>query len=226
MPDAGPKISHKQHLIDSANKWVVIATSSAAFVVVFCLLASQTLFGQMLYQSRIVDAKKATLKQLKDDATNASSLESSYQAFVSTPTNVLGGNSNGTGSQDGTNAKIILDALPSKYDFPALATSLEKILTSQNVTIQSITGTDDELAQANTASSGDPQPVPMQFQIAASGNYQAIQNLTKTFQSSIRPIQIQTITLSGNDSNLNVTLSAQTFYQPGKTFSIGSKTVK
>ena len=41
-------------------------------------------------------------------------------------------------------------------------------------------------------------------------------NTAKTFEASIRPIQVQTITLSSDDANLNLTLAAQTYYQPQK----------
>src|SRR5579875_2370206 len=118
--------SQKRVLIDKANSRVVVVTSAAAFIVVFCLVAAHTLFSQLLYQNRIISAKKQALSQLRTDTTAVSQLDNSYVAFVSTPQNVLGGSSSGTGSQDGNNAQIVLDALPSKYDFPALATSLEK----------------------------------------------------------------------------------------------------
>ena len=218
--------SPKRQLINKANQKVVVVTSLAAFVVIFCLVASKALFSQMLYQNRIVSSKKATLSQLKTDYSAAQNLETAYQAFVSTPQNVLGGNPSGTGPNDGDNGKIVLDALPGQYDFPALATSLNKLLSGQGVKIQSIIGTDDEVAQSQQQQTATPAPVPIPFQVSAGGNYQAIVNTVKTFEASIRPIQVQTMTLSGDDANLSLTLGAQTFYQPQKTFSLtkeGSK---
>ncbi|CAN5155913.1 hypothetical protein BH09PAT3_BH09PAT3_5230 [soil metagenome] len=218
--------SKKHIMIDDVNKRVIIATSVAAFVVIFCAVASQTLFSQMMYQNRIVSAKKDTLKQLKTNQAAVSNLNGAYSDFISTPQNVLGGNTQGTSSQDGDNAKIVLDALPSKYDFPALATSLEKLLSAQGIQIQSISGTDDEVAQASNSSSATPQPIPMPSQLTASGSYGPVNDLAKTFEASIRPIEIQTLTLSGDDSNLTISLSAQTYYQPEKLFTIGKKVVK
>lgn len=216
----------KRAMITKANKNVVIATSVAAFIVIFCLVASKTLFSQMLYQNRIVSAKKQALSQLKADETAANQLENSYQTFVSTPQNVIGGNPTGTGQNDGDNGKIVLDALPSQYDFPALATSLEKILTSQGVQIQSISGSDDELAQGQQKATANPTSVAMPFQISVTGNYQAITNVVKTFEASIRPIQVQNMTLSGSDASLTLSITAQTYYQPAKTFTIGSTVIK
>lgn len=218
--------SQKRQLIDKANQKVVVMTSIAAFVAVFCLVASKTLFSQMLYQNRIVDAKKATLSQLQKDYQAAQNLETAYQSFVSTPQNVIGGNPTGTTSNDGDNGKIVLDALPGQYDFPALATSLNKLLSGQGVKIQSITGTDDEIAQSEQAQTANPKPIPIPFQVSASGNYQSIVNTVRTFEASIRPIQVQSVTLSGDDANLTLTLSAQTFYQPQKIFKLTDEVIK
>lgn len=219
-------ISSKRALIDKSNSTLVIITSVAAFVVVFSLVATKTLISQAAYQNRVIDAKRTAVNQLKADQKAVDSLKASYDAFNSTAKNIIGGDPNGNGPQDGPNYQIVLDALPSSYDFPALATSLEKIMTGQNVTIDGISGTDDEVAQSSNTASGSPQPVAMPFQISVTGSYQAIQSLVSEFEHSIRPFQIQTITLSGDQSNLNAQITAQTFYQPAKTFSIGSKVVK
>jgi hypothetical protein len=220
------QISTKRILIDKTNSRIVIYTSIAAFMVVFTLVASKTLISQAMYQNRVISAKRTAVTQLKTDISSTSNLVTAYKAFVSTPQNVIGGDPNGSGPKDGDNGKIVLDALPSKYDFPALATSLESLLSSQNVQIQSISGTDQEVAQQNDQSSGNPQPVTMPFQISVSGNYQSIQNLISAFNSSIRPFQIQTMLFSGNDGNMTLTMTAQTYYQPEKVFSVTKEGVR
>lgn len=220
------QLNTKRLLIDKTNSTIVAMTAIAAFIVVFTLIASKTLVGQAAYQNRVISAKKTALSQLKSNLQATDSLVAAYKAFVNTPQNVLGGNPTGTGGQDGDNAKIVLDALPSKYDFPALATSLEKLLTSQNVQIQSITGTDDEVAQSGDQSSANPKPIAMPFQLAVQGNYQAIQNLIGIFGASIRPFQIQSMQLSGDQNNMTLTITAQTYYQPEKAFSITKETVQ
>ena len=222
---AGKNPSQKQLLINETNSRIVAITSGAAFIVVFCLMASYTLLGQLSYQNRVLSAKKTALKQLNEDIANTQSLVASYKAFVSTPQNVLGGDPSGTGSQDGDNAKLILDALPSKYDFPALATSLEKVVTNDNVTIESIDGTDDEVAQAQSASSS-PQPVEIPFDLSVSGKYSDIQKVVKDLDRSIRPFQIQTMQLTGSESKMTLNITALTYYQPEKTLKIQTEVVK
>lgn len=219
-------LSTKRALIDRANTNVVVLTSVAAFVLVFCGVATKTLISQAAYQNRVISQKRAALNLIKSDIGNVTKLKTSYSDFSGKPVNVLGGSSTGTGAQDGNNAKLVLDALPSGYDFPALATSLDKLLGSQQVTITSITGTDDELAQKANNSSAVPTPVEMPFQVAVTGSYDNIQTLVSTFEKSIRPIKIQTMDIAGNQSALSLTVTAETFYQPAKSLSITTKVVK
>lgn len=219
-------LNTKRILIDQANSRVVIITSVAAFILVFCMVATKTLISQAAYQNRVISAKKVAVKQLKDDITATDTLKQSYQTFVSANTNILGGNSQGTGPQDGDNAQIVLDALPSAYDFPALATSLDKMLSGQGLTINSITGTDDEIAQSSNTTSATPQPVAMPFEVSVTGDYGTIQKLVGQFEHSIRPFQVQKINLFGTNSSLTLDVTAQTFYQPAKTLNIGKKVIK
>jgi len=216
----------KRSLISKANSTIVASTAIAAFVVVFTLFAAKSLTSQAAYQNRVISTKKKALTQLKSDLNARNSLVSSYQAFVGTSQNILGGNPTGTGDQDGDNAKIVLDALPSKYDFPALATSLEKIINQQGLSILGITGTDQELTQQSNQTSASPTPIAMPFQIQVSGSYQSIQNLVNAMEHSIRPFQIQTMELAGDQGSMTATISAQTYYQPEKSLQIKSEVVR
>ncbi len=223
---AKPLISTKRLLIDKANSTIVIVVAVASFVTVFSLVATKALLSQRGYQARVTSEKEKAVKQLKANVNAVSTLQTAYKGFVDTPDNVLGGNPKGTGDKDGDNAKIVLDALPSKYDFPALASSLEKILSSQSIKIVSITGTDEEVQQEANQSSPTPALVDMPFQIAVSGNYAALQTLMGTLEKSIRPIQVQTLDFSGTDASMQLTITAKTFYQPSKSLSITTKDVK
>lgn len=217
--------STKRLAISKANATMVAFVAIAAFIAVFSIVACRALLQQRSYQSRVITGKETAKRQLKDNLKSVEALSIAYQEFVGSSTNVLGGNPAGSGDKDGDNAKLVLDALPSDYDFPALASSLEKILTDANYTIESISGTDDEVAQAGTAGP-NPQPIPIPFEIAVSGNYESMQTLLSALERSIRPIQIQTMTFTGTDTDISVSLTAQTFYQPAKNLNITSEVVK
>jgi hypothetical protein len=216
--------SVKRIQIDKANVATVVTVSVACFLTIFALVASHAVWSQLSYQSKVIKQKTTTRNTLVSNLKARDQLVSQYQGFVSTTTNVIGGSASGTGEKDGDNAKIILDALPSKYDFPAVATSLEKLLTGNGLAINSINGSDDEVAQSGSTAT-TPQPVEMPFQMSFAGNTDQTAALFATLQSSIRPIQVQTITISGSDALVTTTVSAVTYYQPEKSLNIKSEVV-
>ena len=206
---------------------MVATVAIAAFVTIFCLVAAQAIWSQNGYQSRVTAADEKAHQQLEKNIQAFGSLVTSYQAFNSTGNNVIGGLTSGTGDNDGDNSKIILDALPKTYDFPALTSSVEKILTARGLTISSITGTDDQLSQESNTTSPDPQPVSMPFSFSiTNANYASVQQLITDLQNSIRPIQVDSLTLSGGTSNMTLTVNAHTYYQPAKSLGITKEVVQ
>ena len=195
---------------------MVIAIAAAAFLVVFSAIATRALWETMSFQNRVIDKKETAVDQLEENIEAVDDLVDAYTVFIETPDNVIGGNPDGTGSRDGDNARIVLDALPSRYDFPALATSMENILSEGNYNIDSISGVDEEVDQANIDQI-DPEPIEIPFDVAASGNFDSIEDLVDTFQSSIRPINVQQMEVSGSSQELRLSISALTYYKPAKT---------
>jgi hypothetical protein len=216
----------KRLMIDKANGQIIAMIAGATVVVIFSLVASRALLSQRSYQSRVIADKEKAVRQLKSNVDAVGNLVNSYNQFVSQPANVIGGNPAGTGERDGDNARIILDALPSQYDFPALATSLEKLLTSPNYTINAISGTDDEINQQKQTETPEPQPVEIPFEIGVTSTYGAAQSLVQTLQNSIRPFHINKLVFDGSDSQMDVTITAKSYYQPEKALTIRTKDVK
>lgn len=224
---AKPQISTKRVAISKANAQMVGIVAGAAFIAIFCLVASKAVLSQTRYQSRVISAKEKANDQLEENLKNFSSLQKSYTIFNSAPTNIIGGSATGTGDNDGTNSKIILDALPSSYDFPALTSSLEKILADNNLKVTSITGTDDQVNQQTNLINPNPQAVTMSFSFTVTGaNYSSVNQLITKLQESIRPIVIDTLDLSGAANDMTATVNAHTYYQPVKGVSITKKVIK
>lgn len=221
------RFSLKQVQIDKATAQMIAYTAVAAAVLVFTLFSVNSLLSQRSYQAKVIAQKEAAKKQLVANIAAKDKLVTAYKQFVSRQQNVIGGSSNGNGQNDGDNARIILDALPSKYDFPALTTSIEKLLADAalGVQIESITGTDDEIIQSETVVT-DPVPVEIPFQLSVSGSYTSLEQLTKGFERSIRPFNLTSMSISGSDSSLRLDLSAKTYYQPEKKVNIEQKVVR
>ena len=132
---AKSEVSSKRVAIDKASAQMVAIIAASAFVTVFCLMASKQVLSQNQYNSRVMSAKQKAYNQLQDNINAFDDLQKSYKAFNSTSTNVIGGLADGTGDNDGSNSKIILNALPSTYDFPALTSSLEKMMTDRGLKV-------------------------------------------------------------------------------------------
>lgn len=220
------QLSSKRTLIDKANTTVVIVVSAAAFLFVFSAVATKTLVSQAGYQNRVIAEKRKARDQLTKNKEAVKELKKSYSKFVAKEPNVIGGNIIGVSPKDGDNTKIILDALPSNYNFPALATSLEVLVANQNLKINSIAGTDDEVSQAENKTSINPQPIAIPFDLSISSNYESVKNVVGAFEKSIRPIQLLTFDLSGDKDELTLAVGAQTYFQPAKSMNITSKVVK
>lgn len=222
---ANTKQSNKHLQINKANSNMVVIISVAAFVVVFSLVASRALLEKSSYQRRVINAKQKASTTLKQNVKAANSLQVSYKAFVSNPDNIIGGNPSGTGDSDGDNAKITLDALPSQYDFPALTSSLEKILSKNSFKIESIVGTDDEVAQQNSQTA-TPKPIEMPFTFGVGANLGTTKDLLDILHRSIRPIIVDSIDITGNNSDLKLNITAKTYYQPALNLKIQTEVVK
>lgn len=219
-------ISTKRIAITKAQAQMVGIVAGAAFISIFCLIASRAVFSTNQYQAKVVTSKEKARNQLQENLESFKDLRSSYRSFDSKNPNILGANRNGAGQNEGNNAKIVLDALPGAYDFPALASSIEKILKDKNFNIASISGADDQLNQQNTTSP-TPTPVEIPFSFSVTNaSYTSVQDLIKTLEKSIRPMQIDSITLSGDVGDMALSVKAKTYYQPGKSVNIKKETVK
>ncbi len=220
-----PTISTKRIKIDKAKANVVLYVAIASFVTVFSLVSAKALLSKRSFGSRVVAEKENTLKVLKSNNEAATELATTYQTFNNTPDNLLGGNPEGSGDKDGDNAKIILDALPSQYDFPALTSSIEKMIKSNGGSLESISGSDDEIAQSIASDSSRPVEIP--FQIDAKSSPNGIQNILSTFDKSIRPMTVTKLTLTvEGESSLRASIFAKSYYQPKKILEIKTKEVR
>ncbi len=211
----------KRVLVDKTKAIMLGVLIGSSVITVFALVASNALFNQAGYLNRVAAEKEKAVNQLKANDAAVSTLVASYKKFSEQNPNLIGGTATGTGERDGDNARLVLDALPSKYDFPALATSLEKLLTGYS--INNITGSDDNLAQETATGSAT---VEMPFKLSISSDYKGMQTLFNTIEKSIRPFQVTKVEFTGTNGTLQGTIDAKTFYQPEKDLNITTKVIK
>jgi hypothetical protein len=220
------RFSAKRLAIDKTNARLVLIVGISAFITVFCLITSKTLLDQRAYQSKVSSQKETALGQLRSNIDAVDQLEASYREFAGAPENILGGDPDGEGDRDGDNPRIILDALPGKYDFPALTTSIEKLLKQGNYTMTGITGTDDEIVQSEAGEAITPVPVEMPFSVEVKIPATSGGPLMQLFERSIRPMPVQKLIIVGEEDTLNMTIEAKTYFQPSKSLNVKEEVVK
>lgn len=223
---AGNNFSSKRIQIDKANAIMVGAVAGAAFVVAFTLVASKALLAKRSFQAKVITAKVTADNQLKANVKAANSLADAYKTFIETPDNLIGGDPAGKGDRDGDNGKIVLDALPSKYDYPALTSSMEKLIASQGLQVTSITGTDDEATEGASGASTNPEPKEMPVSLDVKGPYDNVQKAIGMFELSIRPIRVKTFTLSGTNSEIEAKMVLVSYYQQARSLKVEKKGIK
>ena len=229
MEKAGLSIKHG--IVDKANTTMLASIAGAIFIVVFCAFAVQALVSQSLYQQRVIDEKRDALEVLRSNKTAADELRTSYESFATEEINVLGGEKEGNGPKDGDNAKIVLDALPSEYDYPALSSSLEKILLDGGYQIQSIGGSEDRSQTpvddgSDSVVSAAPEPIEIPYPFSIETSPEGTLQLLTILESSIRPFYVDSLRLTGQGNNLSVSIDLKTFYQPATGLQISTKEVR
>ncbi len=217
--------SIKHDIIDRDSSKIVAAVAVAVFLVVFCGFAMKTLFSQSLYHNRVIGEKEKTLRQLEQNKEAVRTLAQSYEAFVNESENILGGSPTGTGPIDGNNAKIVLDALPGTYDYPALSSSFEKILREGGYSIGQLGGQEDGGIETVATSNVTPLEVPYTFGFRAPVN--KTKELLETLERSIRPMSVDMLSIQVSDSaDLSTTVTLHTYFTQPKTFELGSEDVQ
>ncbi len=212
--------SSKRAAVDKNQTTIFALVAVASVITVGALMVSKGLWSQSAYLGKVADKKEIAVQQLEENKIAVAALEESYEKFDTQNPNLLGGTPEGTGPRDGSNSTLILDALPNTYDFPALTSSIEKLLFGYS--IEGIGGSDDVVAQQEAAE-GSPVEIPFSFDVTTS--YTGFKDLLKTFDLSIRPFNLVRIELDGTNSLLEVGVNGKTYYQPDTGMKITSEVV-
>jgi hypothetical protein len=215
-------VSNKYSEIVKANNAVTISVGIATFLVIFSLFACYALLGQRSFHARVIKEKEVAKQQLEQNKAAVDALVVSYQNFVNQEINAIGGTKDGKGDNDGDNGRIVLDALPSKYDFPAVVSSLEKMLTDKKMPILEIVGIDESLNQDATVEG----LVSMPFEVSTEANFDSIFKIMAEFERSIRPFNANIVTITATDEGIQLDFSGTTYYLPETGLKIEKKVVR
>lgn len=213
------QVSVKHIQIDKSQSTMLGVIAAAVVIVIFSLFATKSMVTKGLYQKRALHARQQVVATLKSNYDSAQTLFGQYSVFADQNPNIIEGASTGNTNRDGPNAVIVLDALPSTYDAPALAASIEKVMSGRSVTINSLSVTDDPTISSVQAQA-TPQPKSIIFSFQGTTNFVTASKLLQDFEKSIRPFDVNTMEISGTDATLKLTVGMTTYYQPAKSLNL------
>lgn len=198
----------KRQQIEKSNSTIVLSMALAAFIVSFSLVTVNFLWDLSSHNRRVISKKSEAKNILEQNVENVEPLITSFNLFEA----------------GDVKSDTVLDALPSKYDFPALATTMESLVKDSGMTLESFSGDDEEEAavQEETA----PSPIKIEFTLSVSGNYEDFQDLVDRMERTIRPMRVNNLEIKGSDDALKATLKVTTYYQPATTLNVETRSVE
>ncbi|MFI5270688.1 MAG: hypothetical protein ACHQT9_01410 [Candidatus Saccharimonadales bacterium] len=213
--------SSKHVAIDKSMAQTLIAVSVTVFILVFCLIASKAILTNYRYQSKVLNAAKDARAKLNDDITAYNGLAQAYVDFNNHNPNVLGQQVTGNNNN---NTQVVLNALPAEYDYAALTTSLYYILSSNNLSTDGTVSVDNSQVTNSTSSGSQPVSIPVGFDIS-SIDVNGARSFLQYLSQVTRPISVDSMTISGDGSNISLNIQAHTYYQPATSLDITQKAV-
>lgn len=226
----------KRTQIEATNKTMFLWVAGASVLLGFALVGAIFLTQMLIFNEKVLHEKDLTLKTLKSNNINIKELESKVRVL---DTNQALMDARSTPEEQAI--RVVLDALPSEANSPALGSSLQNKLLfgidgfeldklqvdpvvgietlDESGTGTSISGGENIISLSFTGTSGDGRGVtPLQL---------VLENIEK----SIRTIHVSTLTVEdqtqdGGDQRLMLTVGANAFYEPAVQVKLEDKTVK
>lgn len=200
--------STKRQAIDKAKSTVFTTMVIASIVISLSVVAIKFMWDLRGYNSRVIAAKEEARDILQQNVENSAQLRSNFVLF----------------EEGDITSQDVLDALPSKYDFAALITSIDSLAKRNGLVLESFNG--DDLSAEAIQEATQPTPVAMPFSISIIGEYEDLQDFMETLQRSIRPFTVEGLEISGSDDSITADIALSTYYQPQASTEVETKRVE
>lgn len=218
----------KRTQIAKANRTMFLWIAGASALIGFAAVASIFLAQKLIFNEKILAEKQNTITVLKHNNSVVESLESEVRVL---DTNEALASAK---AQDSDQAiQVILDALPSDANSPALGASLQtKLLAGiPNLVIESlqldpVSGIESlggDVPEATTIE-GDAAAA-ITFRFTVNGKQEAFRTVLTNLERSIRTIAISSVRITSGETLDTMTVEARAFYEPAKTIELQDKVV-
>lgn len=214
--NTGTSQKHMQIKKSSAQSFIAVVVASV--VVSMTLVLANIMYDTSKFNSKVQGALEDTKLQLVANIEAVDSLEKSFAALQN------GDNLIAKQPEDKKNSEIILDSLPSVYDFPEIASSVNRLAEISEVELVAFQGTD--LGSDATNQSTLVEPIKIPFSVEVKGSYSAIAKFLLNSERNIRPIIVKSVSLSVSGNELSASVSAETSYQPAFDITIQKEVIR
>lgn len=215
----------KRQQIASANKMIFVWVIIASVVVSLCGVTMQFLVRQAIFNQKIINEKLKTQSTLSKNIENVAKLKQNIDALQA-DTNLAQVKAN----PEDTNLKVVLDALPTTDDRTALGASLQQVILPKSGVntsdLTTVSANDSQAADPSLTSPASTPEVPTSnFTFAATGDYVRIKSMLSDLERTIRPINVQKLSLQSVDGQVKATVDGVSYYLPSQTVQLGKKPI-
>jgi hypothetical protein len=220
----------KRQQIAKANRTMFLWVAGVSVIVGFAAVGSIFLMQKLAFNQKVINEKNNTVSVLTKNNAAVAELEENIRLLDTNE----GLNSVKANPEDKA-LQVILEALPADANSLALGSSLQQKLiagidglTLESLNVIPVAGVEvsDESAVQDASATTDEAQNQITFNLAVSGDANALKALLERFERSIRAIDITNLVLEQANGKLTMTIDGRAYYEPARTIELKDKVVK
>lgn len=221
----------KRTQISKANRTMFLWIAGASALVGFAVVASIFLAQKLYFNEKVLLAKNKTVSTLNANNKVVSELQSQVRAL-----DANGDLAKVKAADSDQSIQVILDALPSDANSPALGASLQTrlladipgltLISLQVDPVQGIESLADAGVESGAVEGTGGTANQITFQFSVSGNQDALLQALTKLERSIRTIDITRLQIENQGAAQVMTIQGRAFYEPAKNVTLYDKVVK
>lgn len=241
----------KYSAIAKANKSMFISVSIASVVASSAAVLATFLVQKIIFKTKVIEFQNKTISSIRVSSGNIEGLKSKVKE-LQTNEDLL----NSKADAEDNALRVILDSLPAEGNAEAIGSSLSSRifnvggLTVENLTVDPVDNTNDELSSSASSSSLDSsssnseisdrvRTVNFSFSVVARGGsnnggddssrtpHAVLMELLKNMERSIRTFNISDFKVDMNkDGSMNLSVTGQAYYLPRYNLQLIKKVIK
>ena len=220
----------KRQQIAKANRTMFLWVAGVSVIVGFAAVGSIFLMQKLAFNQKVINEKNNTVSVLTKNNAAVAELEENIRLLDTNE----GLNSVKANPEDKA-LQVILEALPADANSLALGSSLQQKLiagidglTLESLNVIPVAGAEvsDDSAVQDASTATDEAQNQITFNLAVSGDANALKALLERFERSNRAIDITNLVLEQANGKLTMTIDGRAYYEPARTIELKDKVVK